>query len=98
MIETVDITLIDGIPTVLQVFQAIRSNFEISEIFMAQEFVKANTSEVVQAFTRATDHIPLRYEQHIELKKRVPGAIGLIRTGDTIQYANMVIVSGPLEK
>ncbi len=97
MIETVDISLIDGVPTVLQVFQAIRLNFEISEIFMAQEFIKANTSEVNQAFTSATAHIPLHYEQHIELKKRVPGAIGLIRTGDTIQYANMILVSGPVE-
>jgi D-ribose pyranase len=97
MIETVDISLVDGVPTVLQVFQAIRSNFEISEIFMAQEFVKANTSEVTQALTKATAHIPLRYERHVELKKRIPGAIGLIRTGDTIQYANMVLVSGPIE-
>jgi D-ribose pyranose/furanose isomerase RbsD len=24
----------------------------------------------------------------------VPGAIGLIRTGDTIQYANMILISG----
>ena len=24
----------------------------------------------------------------------LPGAIGLIRTGDTIQYANLVLVSG----
>jgi len=97
MIETVDISLIDGVPTVLQVFQAIRSNFEIGEILMAQEFIQANTSEVCQTFTRATADIPLRYEQHIELKKRVPGAIGLIRTGDTIQYANMILVSGPVE-
>jgi len=27
------------------------------------------------------------YEPHIEFKKRVPLAIGLVRTGDTIQYA-----------
>ena len=97
MIETVDISLIDGVPTVLQVFQAIRSNFEIGEILMAQEFIQANNSEVCQAFTKATVHIPLRYENHVELKKRVPGAIGLIRTGDTIQYANMILVSGPVE-
>ncbi len=31
MIETVDISLVDGIPTVLQVFDAIRQNFEIGE-------------------------------------------------------------------
>ena len=59
MIETVDISLMDGVPTVLQVFQAIRSNFEISEIFMAQEFIKANTPDVCQAFANATAHIPL---------------------------------------
>ena len=39
----------------------------------------------------------LHYEAHVDLKKHVPGAIGLIRTGDTIQYANMILVSGPVE-
>jgi D-ribose pyranase len=95
MIETVDISLVDDVPTVLQVFQAIRPNFEISEIFMAQEFIRTNTPDVREAFADAIAHIPLHYETHIGLKKRIPGAIGLIRTGDTIQYANMVLVSGP---
>ena len=95
MIETVDISLVDDIPTVLQVFQAIRTNFEISEIFMAEEFIKANSLNVRKAFADATAHIPIHYETHVDLKKRVPGAIGLIRTGDTIQYANMLLVSGP---
>jgi D-ribose pyranase len=98
MIETVDISLVDDVPTVLQVFQAIRPNFEISEILMAREFIKANTPEVSKAFANAISDIPLRYQAHTELKKLVPGAVGLIRTGDTIQYANMVIVSGPMEK
>jgi len=97
MIETVDISLIDDIPTVLQVFQAVHSNFEISEIFMAEEFIKSNAPNVRQAFVKAVDKIPFHYVSHAELKKLVPGAIGLIRTGDTIQYANMVIVSGPVE-
>jgi D-ribose pyranase len=97
MVETVDISLVDNIPTVLQVFQAIRPNFEIAEIIMAKEFIKANTSEICESFAKAAGHIPLRYQAHIELKKLIPGAIGLIRTGDTIQYANMVIVSGPIE-
>jgi D-ribose pyranase len=97
MIETVDISLVDNVPTVLQVFQAIRPNFEISEIFMAQEFLQFNNPDVCQALAKATAHIPLRYEAHVEMKKRIPGAIGLIRTGDTIQYANMVIVSGTEE-
>ena len=92
-IETVDISLVDGIPTVLQVFGAIRQNFEIGNIFMAQEFKDANSPEVYQALTRATKPINLSFEPHIEFKKRVPGAFGLIRTADTIQYANMILVS-----
>jgi D-ribose pyranase len=35
----------------------------------------------------------LAFEPHVDFKKRVPAAIGLIRTGDTIQYANMIIES-----
>jgi D-ribose pyranase len=96
-IETVDISLVEGVPTVLQVFQAVRLNFEIVEIFMAQEFLKVNTPHVHQAFANATAPIPLHYEPHVNLKKRVPDTIGLIRTGDTIQYANMVLVSGPIK-
>ncbi|MBN2084498.1 MAG: RbsD/FucU family protein [Anaerolineales bacterium] len=96
-IETVDISLVDGVPTVLQVFQAVRANFEIGEIIMAREFLKVNPPGVRQALAKAAAPIPLRYETHENLKKRVPGAIGLIRTGDTTQYANMVIFSGPIQ-
>ena len=96
MIETVDISLVDDVPSVLQVFQAVRSNFEISEIWMANEFTRANTTEVCQAFANAISNIPLCYKAHADLKKHVPSAIGLIRTGDTTQYANMIIVSGPI--
>jgi D-ribose pyranase len=96
MIETVDISLVSDIPTVLQVFQAIRQNFELNEIFMAQEFLEVNLPDVKETFKRSTAPIPISFELHTRLKERVPNAIGLIRTGDTIQYANMILVSGPI--
>ena len=46
------------------------------------------------AFAAALDGVPIFYEPHPIFKKRVPGAIGLIRTGDTTQYANLVLESG----
>jgi D-ribose pyranase len=97
-IETVDISLIDDIPTVLQVFRAVRANFEIDKIFMAEEFKKNNSPETCKAFEQAAAPILIQYESHEDLKKYVPRAIGLIRTGDTTQYANMVMVSGAKEK
>ena len=92
-IETVDISLVDGVPTVLQVLAAIRPNFVIGRAFMAEEFIRNNTKAVQTALTKTLARVPVEFEPHIEFKKRVPRAIGLIRTGDTVQYANIVIES-----
>jgi len=93
MIETVDIALVDCIPTVLDVLRAIRGNFVIGQAWMAEEFLQQNTPATRSAFARALKGIPLTHEPHVEFKKRVPRAIGLIRTGDTVQYANMILES-----
>lgn len=93
LIETVDISLVDDVPTVLQVFDALKSNFVIGQIFMAKEFLHENPPGIQQAFESSIGAVPLSYEPHLELKLRVPGSIGLIRTGDTVQYANMLLVS-----
>jgi len=93
-IETVDISLADDVPTVLQVLTAVRSQFHAATAFMAKEFLEQNTAETTQKFAQALAGIPTQHEPHVEFKKRVPRAIGLIRTGDTIQYANMILVSG----
>jgi len=93
MIETVDISLVDDIPTVLDVLRAIRPNFVIGKAWMAQEFLAHNTAKTRAAFAKALDGIAVAYEPHIEFKKRVPRAIGLIRTADTIPYANIILES-----
>ena len=92
-IETIDISLVDGIPTVLDVLRALKQNFYAGRAYMAKEFLEANTASVVRSFAEALAPASPEFEPHIEFKKRVPAAIGLIRTADTIQYANMIIES-----
>jgi D-ribose pyranase len=92
-IETVDIALVDDIPRVLDVIRAVRSNFVLGRAFMAEEFLARNGPEVRAAFERELAEVPLVFEPHVEFKKRVPLAIGLIRTGDTIQYGNVILES-----
>jgi D-ribose pyranase len=93
-IKTVDISLVDDVPTVLQVLAAVRKNFNATQAFMAGEFKKHNSAATRAAFAKELLGIPVKFEAHAEFKKRVPNVIGLIRTGDTIQYANMILVSG----
>jgi D-ribose pyranase len=92
-IETVDISLVDGIPRVLDVLEAIRRNFVVGRIFMAEEFRTANDKATLLEFERAAAGVPVIFEPHVDFKKRVPQAVGLIRTGDTVQYADMILES-----
>jgi len=84
---------VDNVPTVLDVLHALRANFVIGKAWMAQEFLKANDKKTEAAFNVALKGIQLTHEAHVDFKKRVPHAIGLIRTGDTTQYANMILES-----
>lgn len=92
-LETVDLALVDGIPTVLDVLAAIRPNFVIGRVWMAEEFLHHNREFVRQRFWEALDGLNLLYEPHVVFKQRVPLAVGLVRTADTVPYANMILES-----
>ena len=93
-IETIDISLVDDIPRVLDVVQALRNNFVVAQFFMAEEFLQVNPAEVKAVFASALEGVPVIYEPHVVFEKRVPNAIGLIRTADTTPYANLMLESG----
>jgi D-ribose pyranase len=93
-IETVDISLVDDIPRVLDVLRSLSKNFVIAHAFMAEEFLSVNSDATKTHYASALSGVPVSYEPHPIFKKRVPQAIGLIRTGDTTQYANLILESG----
>jgi D-ribose pyranase len=93
-IEIIDLALVDDIPRVLDVFLAIRKNFLPTQIYMAEEFLSINPPAIHAVFADALGAIPVRYEPHALFKHRVPLAIGLIRTADTVPYANLILESG----
>jgi D-ribose pyranase len=92
-LETVDLALVDGIPTVLQVLAALRPNFVIGRALAAEEFKAHNPAAVPAALAACLGDVPLVFEPHAVFKQRVPAAVGLIRTADTIPYANLIIES-----
>jgi D-ribose pyranase len=90
-VETVDLSLVDDISTVLNVLKAISHNFIIGKAWMAEEFRGKNSARVVDAY--ATLLPPIVFDPHIDFKRRVPHAIGIIRTADTIPYSNVILES-----
>jgi D-ribose pyranase len=95
-VQTVDISLTKGIPSVLQVLDALKPNFKIGKIWQAAEFLTTNGPAVVGAFDASFSAIPgvaVERLAHLDFKALVPQAIGLIRTGDPTAYGNIIIES-----
>ena len=93
LIETVDVSLVDDVPTVRQVLAALRENFVIGAAWMAEEFRSENGQPVRDEYAALLRPVQVEFEPHDQFKRRVPQAIGLIRTGDTTQYGNIILES-----
>jgi D-ribose pyranase len=95
-IEAVDLSLIKGIPTVLDVLEALQPNFKVGRIRQAEEFLTTNPAEVIRRFDAAFAGFPdatVERLPNVAFKTRVPNAIGLIRTGDPTAYGNVILES-----
>lgn len=92
-IQTVDLSIVDDLPTVLQVLAAVRGSCVIGKAWIAKEFLRANDRRTQTRFVTALKGVSVKFEPHVKFKQRVPNAIGLIRTGDTTQYANLILES-----
>jgi D-ribose pyranase len=93
-IPTVDISLVDDVPTVRQVLAALRGRYVVGAAWMAREFKGHNDRSVAAEYAALLDPAKIRFEPHsTAFKPRVPAAIGLIRTGDTTPYGNIILES-----
>jgi D-ribose pyranase len=95
-IETVDISLTQDIPTVLDLVELLKPNFKICRIVQAEEFLTTNPSSTIQTFDSCFAGYPgaqVERIPHERFKTMVPSAIGLIRTGDTTKYGNLILES-----
>ena len=95
-IEVVDISLISGVPTVMQVLEALKPNFKIGKLWQAEEFLLNNPKEKIEEFDHSfagIENLQVERLPHIAFKAMVPNAIGLIRTGDPTAYGNIIIES-----
>lgn len=90
-IETIDLSLVDDIPTVLEVLTAVCANFVVGRAWMASEFREGVSAETLTAYSMLLP--PIEFEEHLQLKRRVPSAIGLIRTADSLPYSNVILES-----
>ena len=58
-----------------------------------RSFWRQNGEAVVCEYAELLAPVEIQFEPHLDFKKRVPRAVGLIRTADTTQYGNIILES-----
>jgi D-ribose pyranase len=92
-VETVDISLMAGIPRIVDVLHAIRMNFNCGRGVMATEFREWCSAETLHLYEKALEGVSIAWEPHAVLKSRAKGVVGIIRTGDTTRFGNVLLES-----
>jgi D-ribose pyranase len=91
--ERIDLALVEGIPTVLDVLRAVHEEFIIDRIVVAEE-AEIVSAAFVAALRDLLGSARLMTMAHVELKELSQGARATIRTGDATPYANILVFSG----
>ncbi len=92
-VETIDISLVGGFPRVIDVLRAVRMNFKCGKAVMASEFRETCSSETLHFYEEALEGISVAWESHALFKSRAKGVVGIIRTGDTTRFGNILLES-----
>ncbi len=99
-LEMVDLALARGIPMITDLLELLHPNFKVGRIWQAEEFLATNEQEIITKFELSFDGFRNLYHEleitripHNDFKQLVPGATGIIRTGDPTAYGNVILES-----
>ena len=90
-VERIDLALKCGIPSFKAVLQAIFSELEVEEAYVAKEIIEKN-SQILNFISSLIKNT--KFITHEELKELSKNAKAIIRTGECSPYANLILISG----
>ena len=91
--ERIDLALVDDIPSVLDVVRAVHAEWAIDRVLITHEMSEISAARVKELAALLGD-VPLERVSHVELKRLAHDARATVRTGDSVPYANIILVSG----
>jgi D-ribose pyranase len=90
-VTTIDLSLIAGIPSFLQVFDAVRAAFVFERVILARE---TRNQPLMNELAGRLEGVTTEEVSHEEFKSRVGSARAVIRTGECTPYANIGLIAG----
>ncbi|MGL4687232.1 MAG: D-ribose pyranase [Fusobacteriaceae bacterium] len=96
-IKRIDLAIVKGLPSFIEVLQPILLEMKIEEIILAHEIEKINPKmleEIKNIFKLNNIDVKITMVSHEELKKITHSSEAIVRTGECSPYANIILKSG----
>lgn len=90
-VEVIDLSLVSGVPSFLQVLDAVRQVLAVESAVLARE---TRPRVLYGELASRLKGLPVEEVSHDEFEARLIKARGVIRTGETTPYANLGLVAG----
>lgn len=91
---SVDISLAENKPTVLEVLGELKKHFSVEKIIMAEETREVSPTRFEAIHEILGRELPVDLMTHAEFKHHSHNVKAVIRTGDFTAYSNVLLVSG----
>ncbi len=91
--ERIDLAVVKGIPSFLDVLDAVLTEQHVERIILAEEIRTVNP-EMEKAILERFPGVTTDYVPHEEFKKLTAQSEAIIRTGETRAYSNIILQSG----
>ena len=92
-LETIDLAVVPGVPSLKQVLEAIVNELKVEAAIFADEFAPASP-ETYREVASLLDGYEVRTVPHKQLEEMLATVKLAIRTGECSHYANVVLVAG----
>lgn len=93
-VETIELAITMGWPTIPQVLDEILPHLQISSLVLANEFSEKVDKSTVDNYLKHHQGIATTKVPHSEFKIQVGQCLGIIHTGDPIPYSSVILKSG----
>ena len=92
-VERIDLSVTKGVVKFMDVLKPLLNELVLEKIILAREIV-AKSPAMHQEIVTLTKGIPLELVSHEEFKKLTKDTKAVIRTGECMAYANIILQSG----
>jgi D-ribose pyranase len=92
-VERVDLSLTKGYPEFLKILKAVLNDLVVEKAILAAE-IKEKSPELEKKILALLPDVEVEYIDHEEFKSETNNSRAVVRSGEIIPYANIILISG----